>query len=142
MRTVQGLDGRRIFVRFRNRTYGLLHLSALGNVTKLMVYLPIPFCGLPPGTFRPYPYNKTPNSQSPFLRAILTLPRFRFHNMRPTRALAQTTLFTQQSESLSIVDRTRLSYERAKAIGKAYGMCRTLTVVVLSSLMPEDRCQR
>ncbi|KAF8264348.1 acyl-CoA dehydrogenase NM domain-like protein [Lactarius quietus] len=44
------------------------------------------------------------------------------YNMRPTRDLAQTTLFTQQSENLSVTDRTRLSYERAKAIGKAYAL--------------------
>lgn len=42
--------------------------------------------------------------------------------MRPTRDLAQTTLFIQRTESLSITDRTRLSYQRAKAIGKAYAL--------------------
>jgi len=44
-------------------------------------------------------------------------------NMRPTRELAQTSLFTQRSEALSILERTRLSYERARAIGRAYGTC-------------------
>ncbi|KAI9436922.1 acyl-CoA dehydrogenase NM domain-like protein [Lactarius indigo] len=42
--------------------------------------------------------------------------------MRPTRDLTQTPLFTQRTELLSIADRTRLSYERAKAIGRAYAL--------------------
>ncbi|KAH8989801.1 acyl-CoA dehydrogenase NM domain-like protein [Lactarius hatsudake] len=42
--------------------------------------------------------------------------------MRPTRDLAQTPLFTQQTEHLSIIERTRLSYERAKVIGRAYAL--------------------
>ena len=43
--------------------------------------------------------------------------------MRPTQELAQSTLFTQRCETLSIPDRVKLSYERAQAIGKVYGMC-------------------
>jgi acyl-CoA oxidase len=43
--------------------------------------------------------------------------------MRPTRELAQTALFTQPSEGLSILDKVNLSYDRARAIGKAYGSC-------------------
>ncbi|KAH9019393.1 acyl-CoA dehydrogenase NM domain-like protein [Lactarius pseudohatsudake] len=42
--------------------------------------------------------------------------------MRPTQELAQCTLFTQRCETLSIPDRVKLSYERAKAIGKAYAL--------------------
>jgi len=42
--------------------------------------------------------------------------------MRPTRELAQTSLFTQRSEALSALERTRLSYERARAIGRAYAL--------------------
>jgi len=41
--------------------------------------------------------------------------------LRPTRELAQTALFAQRSEELSVPDRTKLSYERARAIGRAYG---------------------
>src|SRR6266851_3695246 len=44
-------------------------------------------------------------------------------SMRPTKELAQTALFTQRSEGLSILDRTKLSYDRARAIGRAYGSC-------------------
>lgn len=43
--------------------------------------------------------------------------------MRLTQELAQSTLFTQRCETFSIPDRVKLSYERAKAIGKAYGGC-------------------
>lgn len=43
-------------------------------------------------------------------------------SMRPTQELAQSTLFTQRCETLSIPDRVKLSYERAKAIGKAYAL--------------------
>ncbi|KAI9450514.1 acyl-CoA dehydrogenase NM domain-like protein [Lactarius psammicola] len=42
--------------------------------------------------------------------------------MRPTQELAQSTLFTQRCETLSIPDRVKLSHERAKAIGKAYAL--------------------
>jgi hypothetical protein len=42
-------------------------------------------------------------------------------SMRPTQELAQSTLFTLPSEGFSISDRTKLSYERARAIGRAYG---------------------
>ncbi|KAI0249451.1 acyl-CoA dehydrogenase NM domain-like protein [Lactifluus subvellereus] len=42
--------------------------------------------------------------------------------MRPTRELAQTALFTQRTEGFSIPDRIRLSYERARAIGKTYAL--------------------
>ncbi|KAI9436921.1 acyl-CoA dehydrogenase NM domain-like protein [Lactarius indigo] len=42
--------------------------------------------------------------------------------MRPTQELAQSTLFTQRCETLSIADRVKLSHERAKAIGKAYAL--------------------
>ncbi|KAI9452338.1 acyl-CoA dehydrogenase NM domain-like protein [Russula earlei] len=42
--------------------------------------------------------------------------------MRPTRKLAQTPLFAKQSEAFSTLDRTRLSYERARAIGRAYAL--------------------
>ncbi|KAI0285511.1 acyl-CoA dehydrogenase NM domain-like protein [Russula brevipes] len=42
--------------------------------------------------------------------------------MRPTRELAQTALFTQQAEGLSIPDRIKLSYARARAIGRAYAL--------------------
>ncbi|KAI0292233.1 acyl-CoA dehydrogenase NM domain-like protein [Multifurca ochricompacta] len=42
--------------------------------------------------------------------------------MRPTRDLPKTFLFAQRSENLSVVERTRLSYERARAIGKAYAL--------------------
>jgi hypothetical protein len=41
--------------------------------------------------------------------------------MRPTQELAQSALFTLQSEGFSILDRMKLSYERARAIGRAYG---------------------
>ncbi|KAI0259309.1 hypothetical protein BC834DRAFT_636721 [Gloeopeniophorella convolvens] len=41
---------------------------------------------------------------------------------RPTRELAQTALFTQRSEDLPIADRVRLSYQRARAIGRAYAL--------------------
>jgi hypothetical protein len=43
--------------------------------------------------------------------------------MRPTQELAQTALFTQHPEGLSVPDRIKLSYERARAVGRAYGMC-------------------
>ncbi|KAI0292232.1 acyl-CoA dehydrogenase NM domain-like protein [Multifurca ochricompacta] len=42
--------------------------------------------------------------------------------MRPTVELAQSTLFTQRCEALSISDRIKLSYERARAIGRAYAL--------------------
>ncbi|KAI0292231.1 acyl-CoA dehydrogenase NM domain-like protein [Multifurca ochricompacta] len=42
--------------------------------------------------------------------------------MKPTRGLAQTPLFTQRFENLSIAERTLLSYHRARAIGKAYAL--------------------
>ncbi|KAF8502765.1 acyl-CoA dehydrogenase NM domain-like protein [Russula emetica] len=42
--------------------------------------------------------------------------------MRPTQELAQTALFTLPSEGFSISDRTKLSYERARAIGRAYAL--------------------
>ncbi|KAH9990765.1 acyl-CoA dehydrogenase NM domain-like protein [Russula vinacea] len=42
--------------------------------------------------------------------------------MRPTQELVQSTLFTLQSEGFSISDRTKLSYERARAIGRAYAL--------------------
>ncbi|KAH9970505.1 acyl-CoA dehydrogenase NM domain-like protein [Lactifluus volemus] len=41
---------------------------------------------------------------------------------RPTQELAQSVLFTQRADGLSISDRTKLSYERARAIGKAYAL--------------------
>jgi acyl-CoA oxidase len=65
--------------------------------------------------------------------------------MRPTRELAQTALFTQQSEGLSTLDRTRLSYERARAVGRAYGSCvrvavprYTISEVLIPALTMED----
>ncbi|KAH9959714.1 acyl-CoA dehydrogenase NM domain-like protein [Russula compacta] len=42
--------------------------------------------------------------------------------MRPTRELAQSTLFTQQYEGFSVSDRIKVSYERARAIGRAYAL--------------------
>ncbi|KAI0273195.1 acyl-CoA dehydrogenase NM domain-like protein [Russula aff. rugulosa BPL654] len=42
--------------------------------------------------------------------------------MRPTQELAQSALFTLPSEGFSISDRTKLSYERARAIGRAYAL--------------------
>ncbi|KAN0136329.1 acyl-CoA dehydrogenase NM domain-like protein [Lactarius tabidus] len=42
--------------------------------------------------------------------------------MRPTQELAQSPLFTQRCETLSTADRIKLSYERAKALGKAYAL--------------------
>ncbi|KAH9970095.1 acyl-CoA dehydrogenase NM domain-like protein [Lactifluus volemus] len=41
---------------------------------------------------------------------------------RPTQELAQTVLFTQRVDGFSISDRTKLSYERARAIGRAYAL--------------------
>jgi hypothetical protein len=51
----------------------------------------------------------------------VVLPSYCLCSMRPTQELAQTALFTLPSEGFSISDRTKLSYERARAIGRAYG---------------------
>jgi hypothetical protein len=89
-----------------------------------MVRAPISSRVLPPGlTFLDCLYNKLPNLQTAFESHFHPAVVFCVYEMRPTRDLAQTALFTQQSENLSVTDRTRLSYERAKAIGKAYGSC-------------------
>lgn len=40
---------------------------------------------------------------------------------RPTRVLAETALFRLHPEGLPIADRIQVTYERAKAIGRAYG---------------------
>src|SRR6266404_1989061 len=53
--------------------------------------------------------------------------------MRPTQELAQSTLFTQRCETLSIPDRVKLSHQRAKAIGKAYGGCNDFPRAYLTS---------
>ncbi|CCM04077.1 uncharacterized protein FIBRA_06236 [Fibroporia radiculosa] len=41
---------------------------------------------------------------------------------RPTRELAQSPLFQQHAEGLPVDERIRLSYQRAKAIGRAYAL--------------------
>jgi hypothetical protein len=42
--------------------------------------------------------------------------------MRPTHELVQTPLFKIHSEGLPLNERIALTYERAKAIGAAYGI--------------------
>ena len=57
--------------------------------------------------------------------------------MRPTQVLAQSTLFTQRCETLSIAGRVKLSCERAKAVGKAYGVCASTFPLQVYHLMAE-----
>lgn len=79
-----------------------------------------PSCVRRPTTFpSPVLINKTPCGCDTRTFCLFT----QSCNMKPTRKLAQTALFTQQPEELSTLDRTRLSYERARAIGRAYGTC-------------------
>jgi hypothetical protein len=57
---------------------------------------------------------------------FISSPTYLAYSMRPTQELAQSPLFTQRCETLSTPDRIKLSYERAKALGKAYGGCFSL----------------
>jgi hypothetical protein len=46
--------------------------------------------------------------------------------MRLTQELVQSALFTVKTDGLSIPDKLKLSYQRAKAIARVYGSCITV----------------
>ena len=64
------------------------------------------------------------------------------NNARPTRELAQTALFRLHPEGLSLPERIQITYERAKAIGRAYGLSTVHTTLLDTLKVPSASVDR